>query len=654
MRKQALLSSLSILTLLILALFATGAAGAGGRGRPGTARTAAGGAPLAEPAAPRTPIRHVVVIFQENVSFDHYFGTYPHAANSDGQPFHAAKGTPAVDGLAPANASTLPPALRHKSNLLARNPNSSLPVRLDSSATGLAQDAGGQLTCDQGHNYSAEQQAFDGGSMDRFVQSVGNGGGSTPFGTPCRPATVMDYYDGNTVTGLWNYAQHYAISDYSFGTTFGPSAPGAVNLVAGDTGAVDTAHMANSPSIATATSPNADLTPDGLGGYSLTGDAQPYWDDCSTRDAVALSGKNVGDELNSAGLSWGWFQGGERPSTSFADALAATGHEGQPTSTFTPDEFKNAGFQNGVPHSSNQGLCNAVHPVGPALGGSGQYGYKDDYIAHHEPFDYYASTANPHHLTIPTDERGQDTLAGLQEIGRDTQTYAGGAPQFDTPNHNYDTSDFDQLLAAISNGRLPASALPAVSFLKAAGYQDGHAAYSDPADEQAFVAREIDALMRSPAWGETAVVIAYDDSDGWYDHAYSGVANPSLSPADNLSNTTFSGETSGRCGPSPQSTAPLAGEQGRCGLGPRLPLLVVSPFARSNYVDHNVSSQSSILQMIEYNWSLPAVAGSADQLLAGADAAEQVPFDLAGMFDFSGKRTPALYLDPSTGQPAGK
>ena len=50
----------------------------------------------------------------------------------------------------------------------------------------------------------------------------------------------MDYYDGNTVTALWNYAQHYAMSDNSFGTTFGPSAPGAINLVAGDTGEVDT------------------------------------------------------------------------------------------------------------------------------------------------------------------------------------------------------------------------------------------------------------------------------------------------------------------------------------------------------------------------------------------------------------------------------
>ncbi len=70
-----------------------------------------------------TPIKHVVVIFQENVSFDHYFGTYPNAANTDGQTFNAKPGTPAVDGLLPATSSSLPPQLRHSNNLITSNPN---------------------------------------------------------------------------------------------------------------------------------------------------------------------------------------------------------------------------------------------------------------------------------------------------------------------------------------------------------------------------------------------------------------------------------------------------------------------------------------------------------------------------------------------------
>jgi phospholipase C len=602
---------------------------------------------------PTTPIRHVVVIFQENVSFDHYFGTYPNAANSDGQSFTPAPGTPSVDGLPPATDPSIPAGLQHSGNLLTSNPNSNLPLRLDSSATGLAGSPGGQLTCDQDHDYSDEQQAFNGGAMDKFVQSVGTGTGTSPSGTTaCTPSTVMHYYDGNTVTGLWNYAQHFAMSDNSYSTTFGPSSPGALNLVSGNTGGVDTTHIVNSPSISTSTSPNGELTSDGLGGYTVTGDPQPYWDDCATRDAVAMSGKNIGDGLNAAGLSWGWFEGGTRPTTTFAAAAAATNHPNQPTSTFIPNEFKGS-FTGKVvpPHASNQALCDAVHPVGVALGGTGQWKYKNDYIPHHEPFNYYASTANPHHLTIPTDGSGHDTLAGLQQIGTDTQTFVNGKPQFDTPNHNYDSSDFDQLVSAISNGDLPPSALPAVSFLKAPGYQDGHAAYSDPADEQAFIASEINALERTPDWAHTAVVIAYDDSDGWYDHANPGVINPSLSPADNLTNTTFSGPTSGQCGPKPQITAPLGGEQGRCGFGPRQPLLVISPFATHNHVDHNLSNTASIPNLIEYNWRLPAISGSADQAQAGSNAANGLPFDLAGLFDFSGPRNQRLLLDPATGQP---
>ena len=241
-------------------------------------------------------------------------------------------------------------------------------------------------------------------------------------------------------------------------------------------------------------------------------------------------------------------------------------------------------------------------------------------------------------------------------IGRDTQSFANGVPQFNTPNHQYDTSDFDQLVAAIRGGKLSPDTLPAVSFLKAPGNQDGHPGYSDPADEQAFVTKEINSLMHTSDWQSTVVIVNYDDSDGWYDHVYSGVTNPSLSPADNLTNTNTNtigtGQpTSQQCGPSPQTKAPLAGEQGRCGFGPRLPLLVISPFARVNHVDSNLTDQASILNFIEYNWHLPGIPGSADQVLSGLDRHEGIKFDLAGMFDFKHPQAQKLILNTATGQP---
>jgi len=585
--------------------------------------------PAAEGAAPATgrqgtastttPIQHLVVIFQENVSFDHYFGTYPVAANTSGQPFRAAKGTPKVNNLVNTRGAG------GTGNLLTNNPN---------------QDAGGHqvnprrydpanindiLTCDQNHDYGPEQMAFNGGKMDKFVTTVGTGSGTSGTGQPCNASDVMNYYDGNTVTGLWNYAQHFAMSDNSFNTTFGPSTPGALNLISGNTGGVGL--MINGAAT------NGDTVPDGVGGTTLISDAQPYYDDCSTRDAVSMTGKNIGDELNAAGLSWGWFQGGFTPTTSFATATGGT----QPTSVFIPNQFKG---KFATPPASDEGLCNAVHPVGAAVGGIGgvapgpnNYGNKNDYIPHHEPFQYYASTANPHHLPP----------ASLAAIGTDTQSYVNGVPQFNTANHQYDISNFNALVGAIAHGYLSPDHLPAVSFLKAPGYQDGHAGYSDPLDEQQFIVNEINALQHTPDWSSTAVVVAYDDSDGWYDHVFSGIHNTSNTsavatppgPQDFLTGTGLCGDTTAQ--------PPLAGQNGRCGYGPRLPLMVISPWARRNFVAHTISDQSSVIKFVEDNWNLPRISGSFDAM-AGS---------MNNMFNFgpSGGKTTKLFLDPATGQP---
>jgi phospholipase C len=152
------------------------------------------------------------------------------------------------------------------------------------------------------------------------------------------------------------------------------------------------------------------------------------------------------------------------------------------------------------------------------------------------------------------------------------------------------------------------------------------------------------------------VMVNYDDSDGWYDHVYSGVSNPSQSVADNLTNTHLnvsSEGASGQCGGT-QGTGemgtPLAGEQGRCGFGPRLPMMMISPYAKKNAVDHNLSDQASMINFVEYNWRLPGISGSADQVLAGNDRSERIPFDLAGMFDFHGPQNRPLFLDPKTGE----
>src|ERR1700730_6006165 len=137
-------------------------------------------------ASTATPIKHFVVIFQENVSFDHYFGTYPFAANPSGEPaFQAKDDTPHVDNLLAAG-------------LLTNNPNGVNPFRIDRSI---------EVTCDQNHNYQDEQYVFHGGLMDRFTGVLPyKNPPTTPFSCndgQLGPNSVMGYYDGNTVTALW-------------------------------------------------------------------------------------------------------------------------------------------------------------------------------------------------------------------------------------------------------------------------------------------------------------------------------------------------------------------------------------------------------------------------------------------------------------------
>ena len=160
---------------------------------------------------------------------------------------------------------------------------------------------------------------------------------------------------------------------------------------------------------------------------------------------------------------------------------------------------------------------------------------------------------------------------------------------------------------------------------------DGHPGYSDPLDEKTFIVNTIHAIQANTDWKDTTIVIAYDDSDGWYDHQMDPLVNQSQSATDDQ----LTGP--GLCGSNTAATT-----QGRCGYGPRTPLLVISPYARQNYLDHQITDQSSMVQFIGTNWSLPAI---------GNGSSDAKPRTLNGMFDFtSGKQAPKLLLDPTTGE----
>ncbi len=179
---------------------------------------------------------------------------------------------------------------------------------------------------------------------------------------------------------------------------------------------------------------------------------------------------------------------------------------------------------------------------------------------------------------------------------------------------------------------------PAVSFLKAPGYQDGHAGYSDPLDEQTFIVHVINFLQNNADWAHTAVVISYDDSDGWYDHQMPPIVNQSTSAADALTGPGACGNGAASL-PGPGTNG--ASVQGRCGYGPRLPLLVISPWAKQNFVDHTVTDQSSMIRFVEDNWL--------NGQRIGNGSFDTIANSITNMLDFTKANNKKFILDETSG-----
>ena len=302
----------------------------------------------------------------------------------------------------------------------------------------------------------------------------------------------------------------------------------------------------------------------------MNGDVDPYYDTCSdtnhtTTGALGvMTGQNIGDLLNAQHVTWGWFQGG-----------------------FAPTSTNSGGAVCGATTANVGGVSDA------------------DYSPHHNPFEYYASTANPNHLAP----------SSLSEIGYTDQA-----------NHQYDLSLFSDAL----NGTGGAT-LPSVSYLKAPEAQDGHPGYSDPIDEQKFIVNEVNAIEKSKYWDSTAIVITYDDSDGWYDHVAPKVISGSNDATQDSAICTAASVTVGT-------------GNDRCGYSQRLPFVVISPYTKANSVSGNEINTASVVKFIEDNWlGGERIAGSYDATSGSLDGH-------GGVLNFTGKPnfTP-LILNPTTG-----
>ncbi|HSS93633.1 MAG TPA: alkaline phosphatase family protein [Candidatus Dormibacteraeota bacterium] len=423
----------------------------------------------------RSAIKHTIILYQENISFDHYFGTYGHGAN----------GIPA--------GSTL----THTNGVQVWGPYA--PTKLNSTQT---------RTCDVDHGYVDMIKMVNHGAMDQFLQFGNNktvGSPSTTCPTfesasPTPPGTNLTalanaYYTGTAgdpnspLQNYWSLASQYTLADNFFQGVYGPSTPGAQWLVAATN---------NTP-----------------------GDPNPIGDVCNDYPA-SISPQNIpnlGAEATAEGTSWAWFQGGF-------------------------------------------GICTPT-----AVNG---------YSAHHNPFQYFTSTADLNHA------------------------YAYD-PNLSYPQANRHQRDLSVLYAALAETPVPGQTvvpkLPSISWVKAPQIDDGHPGYSGPALEDAFVGDLVAKLKASDYWKDTALFIAFDETGGWWDH----VSPPDLgghfatwiNGSPNLSGCQYPGIPGAPCG--------------EAGLGPRMPALVISRFARKGFVDHNLLNTASLAKWVEWNHRLPAL-----------------------------------------------
>ncbi len=300
---------------------------------------------------------------------------------------------------------------------------------------------------------------------------------------------------------------------------------------------------------------------------TIYGDLDPYYDQCSDSNHTSTSAEGVLTGEN------------------IGDLLNA-------------EHVTWGWFQGGfAPTSTNSGgaVCGAesANIAGSEL---------QEYTPHWNPFQFNASTANPAHLP---------------------PTYEAAIGRTDQANHQYDLSDFYETL---KDGNLPS-----VSYLKGTTEQSGHPGESGPLDEQKFIVNTVNQIEQSKYWSSTAIVITYDDSDGWYDH----VAPKLLSGSDNPAIDTA------MCEDTPVA---VGSGSGRCGYSQRLPMVVISPYTRANYVSNDKTDTTSVVKFIEDNWLHgEGIPGSFDATSGSLDAR-------GGLLDFRVRPhyTPVI-LNPTTG-----
>jgi phospholipase C len=492
-----------------------------------------------EVALLRQKIKYVFVIFQENRSFDSYFGTFPGARGFFSQP--------------PSETPGYTQPLMNVDGTM----TTIQPFRI-----GPAQFAADTDDVDHSFARMAAKMDIQKGIplMDRFAlmeEMKWVPAGQKPSLKAKQYGELdMAYEDCDTVPFLWNYASRFTLFDNFFQHTIGPSTPAAINLIAAQTGETQ---WVKHPETANNTPANAAKG----NGEPVVSDNNPLWgssDDHSGSGMPINPNDKPGGQLNQTYATLPLtLQGGTVKTAVSADRDAANdlADVQQDISAIAArnGETKPWGwYEEGYDHEPTD-------PPGAPADGSHK-----SYIAHHNGAQYFGYIAN--NPTLAANMHGLNDF--FEAIQAKSLPQQGGL--------FYVRGGYQNI-----GGLKPVDPDPTVQkqFLG----DDDHPAYSDAHISEALVARTVNAIARSSYWDQSAIIITYDESEGNYDHVAPRIfAN------------------------APDGTS--------LGSGPRIPLIVISPFAKAHVISHELGDQASVIKFVDTLFNLPPLADLPDELEA--------------------------------------
>jgi phospholipase C len=521
----------------------------------------------------RQKVKYVFVIFHENESFDHYFGTYPGANGLFEAPegFTPANKTPSFTQRyldTSLNVKTTSPFLMPQSVVGVGKVIPVYPadeISVDHSHQGMANslDVNPTTWIAANDRYAMDQEGLTTNASGAIVTSTGAAPTSISLAQAQKAEDDIDHLDCDTIPFMWSWAKHFVLFDNFHQTVVGPSTPNAIAIIAGQSGETQWALHPDEGAKVTYANPSF---PNVLGAsYSsqvsstntnayvpLVGDAGPF------------AGSSL--DTNKVKPPYNTDESAANPALNLTFAtqpLSFMGYDIDRIIKSDPNPAADlrdvqsdireiASFNRPVNWGWYQQGFDANDTPDPFSGvtpNSGPEAYLSGYVLHHNGPQFFAYLAdNPQVLN--TNLHGAKDFFNAIE-GR-TLPNDGGVFYL---RGGYDNND----------GLVPVD--PTSGIEQAFLGNDDHPSYSDQQISEALAAEAISDIANSPYWSQSAIIITYDETDGYYDHVV----------------------------PSKRSTF---ADGSILEAGPRIPTIVISPYAAGGTISHQYSEHGSVIKFI--------------------------------------------------------